>query len=68
MSLFHYDDDSQLQGVTAIPQPVDDIGPTYTGPTYEPYDRATEEYHAYPLGDDATLYRVGEYHDSSIDI
>lgn len=44
MYLFHHvDDDLQLQGVVAIPTPVDGVGPSYHGPHFEPYDLAAEQ-------------------------
>lgn len=52
----YYVDDSELQGVPAIPTPHDDAGPTYSGPHFEPYDHANEGYTVVYTDADCTVY------------
>ena len=39
MKLFRQVPENELQGVPAIPAPVDDVGPHYSGPHFEPHHR-----------------------------
>lgn len=43
MSMFQQVDDSQLQGVYAVPIPVEGVGPHYDAPHFVSYDRAAEQ-------------------------
>lgn len=41
--MFYQDDDSQIQGVYAVPTPVEGGGPHYDAPHFASYDRAAEQ-------------------------
>lgn len=41
--MFYQDDDSQIQGVYAVPTPVEGGGPHYDAPHFASYDSAAEQ-------------------------